>query len=190
MKPRPDTEQGFQQIETPRLVIRRFRERDAPELSAYRSDPQVARYQSWTDLSPQAALDFIGSLQASEPGTAGEWFQFAVQFKASAALIGDIGLRTDQHEPAVGEIGFTLARPFQGQGYAREAVQAVLDYCFETLNMHRIIALTDTRNQASIRLLERLGFRQEAHFVQSYREGEIWTDEYQYAILRSEWGPG
>lgn len=179
----------FDQIETARLIIRRFQERDAENLSVYRSDPQVARYQSWTDLTPQAALRFIRSLQESEPGTPGEWFQFAVQEKDRVDLIGDLGLRTDPDEPALGEIGYTLARPFQGRGYAREAVQAVLGYCFNVLKMHRIVALTDVRNLPSIYLLERLGFRREAHFVQSYREGEIWTDEYQFALLACEWRP-
>lgn len=177
----------FGRIETSRLIIRRFRPSDAVALSAYRSDPEVARYQSWRDMTPGKALLFIESLQASEPGTPGEWFQFALQEKSSGALIGDIGLRTAADDPAQCEIGYTLAQAYQGQGFASEAVRAVLAYCFEPLDMHRVIAVTDTRNQPSIRLLERLGFRREAHFVQSYREETAWTDEYLYALLRAEW---
>jgi RimJ/RimL family protein N-acetyltransferase len=182
-----DPRAGFSGLDTPRLLVRRLQLADAQALSAYRSDPEVARFQSWTGFSSEKARQFIHSLADSTPGTPGEWFQFALQEKSSGALVGDIGLRTAADDPALGEIGYTLARPYQGRGYAREAVRAVLAYCFEALELHRVIAVTDTRNHPSIRLLERLGFRREAHFVQSYREGNNWTDEYLYAMLRAEW---
>jgi RimJ/RimL family protein N-acetyltransferase len=177
----------FTQITTPRLVIRRFRDTDAESLASYRSDPEVARYQSWKDLSVDAALRFITRLHPLEPGVAGEWFQFALELKEAGIHIGDIGLFVRADDPQQAEIGFTLARAYQGYGYAEEAVSAVLGYGFNTLGLHRVTATVDTRNAASIRLLERLGYRREAFWVQSYRDQENWTDEYQFALLCSEW---
>jgi RimJ/RimL family protein N-acetyltransferase len=176
----------FTRINTPRLRIRRFQERDGTTLAAYRNDPQVARYQSWTGLTIAEAQRFIHSLEKAEPGKPGEWFQFALELNDTGIHCGDIGLYTQAADPAQAEIGFTLARQFQGRGLAFEAVSAVIDYAFDTLMMHRITATVDVRNEASLRLLARLGFRREAHFVESYREGDQWIDEYSFALLNRE----
>ncbi|MFN2196215.1 MAG: GNAT family N-acetyltransferase, partial [Anaerolineales bacterium] len=177
----------FTRLETPRLVVRRFMESDAATLMAYRNDPQVALYQDWRDLTPEAARAFIQDLHHLEPGMPGEWFQFALEVGDTGVHVGDIGLHVFADEPLQAEIGVTVAYPYQGMGYAREAMQAVLAYCFEVLQLHRVTATIDTRNQPSIRLMERLGFRREGHYKQSYRDVDRWTDEYLYARLRSEW---
>jgi hypothetical protein len=75
--PTPDV--AFRERRTDRLVIRRFRAEDAATLAAYRSDPAVARYQSWDiPFSHEQAHSFIESLDTAHPDTPGEWFQFAV----------------------------------------------------------------------------------------------------------------
>jgi RimJ/RimL family protein N-acetyltransferase len=180
----------FTRLETPRLVIRRFMESDTATLVAYRNDRQVSQYQSWRDLTPENARAFIHSLDTLEPGMPGEWFQFALEVSDTGVHIGDIGLHVFAENSLQAEIGYTLAYHYQGMGYANEAVQAVVAYCFDVLRLHRITATVDTRNQASIRLLERLNFRREGHFLQSYQEVDRWTDEYLYALLRAEWEPG
>ncbi len=63
-----------------------------------------------------------------------------------------------------------------------------LHYAFGELNKHRVIATTDVLNVASHRLLEKLGFRREGHFIQNIFFKGAWSDEYQYALLRSEQG--
>ncbi|MCI0406466.1 MAG: GNAT family N-acetyltransferase, partial [candidate division Zixibacteria bacterium] len=120
-------------------------------------------------------------------GTSAEWFQFAVELKSTGELIGDCALKVSKEDIHQGEIGFTLAREHQGKGLAAEAVSALLDYAFTKLELHRIIAITDCENSASIRLLERLGMRREGQSQQSFRNKGEWRDEYQYAILRGEW---
>jgi len=84
-------------------------------------------------------------------------------------------------------IGFTLDSSQQSNGYATEAVHCLLDYVFNSLNKHRVIAITDCQNAKSIALLERMGMRREGHFLQNIWFKGAWGDEYQYAILRSEW---
>jgi aminoglycoside 6'-N-acetyltransferase len=164
---------GFDQLSSPRLTIRRFRASDAEALAVYRADPEVARYQAWESASLEEAHAFIESLATRHPGQPG-WFQFAFGLEPSGQLIG-------------AELGFTLARAHQGQGYAAEAVSRVLTYAFETLLLHRVFSITDERNGASQRLLERLGFRREGRFVEASWFQGAWATELSYAVLRTEW---
>jgi RimJ/RimL family protein N-acetyltransferase len=177
----------FTQIETPRLILRRFGESDLLPFVAYRSDPDIARYQGWDSLDEPRARAFIAEQQRLEPGMPGEWFQFAIALKEMGELIGDCALKANADDARQAEIGFTLARTHQGQGYATEAVTRLLEYAFAALGLHRVIAITDCRNAASVSLLERLGLRREGHFIQNVWFKGAWGDEYLYAILSAEW---
>ena len=85
------------------------------------------------------------------------------------------------------EIGFTIAPNHQHNGYGSEAVTRILTYLFYELTKHRVIATVDPDNQASRSLLEKLGFKQEAHFRKSlFFKGE-WVDDVVYAMLREDW---
>lgn len=154
------TEETF--ITTPRLRIRRFRDDDVPLLVAYRSDPEIARYQGWTDFDEAQARAFVATLRAGRPGVPGEWYQFAIAPLSGDTLIGDIGLRVDAGDPTVADIGYTLATAHQGRGLASEAVRAVIDYAFCTLGVATIQATVDDRNLRSLALARRLGMREEA----------------------------
>lgn len=176
----------FDRMETPRLVLRRLRDTDLEALVAYRADPEVARYQSWSDYDAERGRALIDSVRTRQPGQPG-WFQFAIALKDTDQLIGDSGFRVDEQDPRQGEVGFTLARGHQGRGLATEAVRAVLDYGFTTLGLHRIIAVTDALNAPAAAVLERVGMRREGHFRENVWFKGAWGDEYLYAMLRGEW---
>ena len=180
-------EAAFTQIESERLRIRGFNDSDLAPFMAYRNDPKVARYQSWDSCDEQQARAFIREMESAQPGVPGEWFQFAIESKQTGELIGDCGLRVDEAEPYRAEIGFTLAREYQGRGFASEAVSALLDYAFDTLGLHRVVAIVDCRNAPSVALLERLDLRREGHFVENVWFKGGWADEYLYAVLKDEW---
>lgn len=177
---------GFTELRTSRLVLRRFRPDDAASLAGYRSDPDVARYQGWNaPFSGDQARAFVGALADGHPDTPGQWFQLAVD--DGSGHIGDVGVFVDAADPRLARIGFTLARHAQGNGYATEAVTALLDYLFGERGKHRVTAECDARNHRSAALLERVGMRREAHHLAaSWWKGE-WTDEYAYALLAREW---
>ena len=107
--------------------------------------------------------------------------------KQSDKLIGDIGLHFFDVEHQQVEIGCTLDKNFQGKGFATEALAAVFDYLFQKLNKHRIITSIDPENKNSIKLVERLGFRKEAHFVESIFMNGKWVDDLIYALLEKDW---
>ena len=86
-----------------------------------------------------------------------------------------------------GEIGYVLHPDHQGHGYATEACRALLDYAFDGMDLHRVIARIDERNEASRAVLERLGMRLEARLVENeWFKGE-WTTELDFAVLADEW---
>ena len=178
---------GFVRVESERLVLRRFEDRDLAPLLAYRNDPEVARYQGWESVSEREARGMIRQLEREQPGTPAEWFQFAVALKSADVLIGDCALKVERGDARQAEVGYTLSRAYQGKGYASEAVSRLLDYAFGEMGLHRVVAITDQRNEPSYRLLERLGLRREGSFVRNaWFKGE-WTSEYLYAVLGEEW---
>jgi RimJ/RimL family protein N-acetyltransferase len=181
---------SFEYFTSRRLVIRRFASGDAEGLASYRSDAEVARYQDWECPYPiSEARKFIASLYQLAPGTPGPWFQFAVSLSSSGTLLGDVALRTSRVEVGQAELGFTFASAHQGQGYATEAVRAVVQYAFGQLAIHRVFSRTDARNLRAQRLLERIGFRQESEFRERTWFKGAWATDILYAQLESEWRP-
>ncbi|MHB9032174.1 MAG: GNAT family N-acetyltransferase [Anaerolineae bacterium] len=175
-------------LETPRLILRPFREEDAEAFSAYRSDPQVAHFQGWNaPFTRIQAKAFITHMSNVKPGTAGRWYQFALERKASPGLIGDVAFHRRADDPQQAEIAFTLAREWQHQGYAFEAAECLLEYLFRDLGLHRVTAICDDENYRSVNVLERLGMRREAHAIENVWFKGAWGSEYQYALLEREW---
>ena len=174
-------------FETARLRVRRFSSADLQAFVAYRADPEVARYQSWSDYTTAHGTAFIEALDGAEPGVPGEWFQFALEDRSSGVLVGDLALKVEEDEPRVAEVGFTLASEQQGKGYATEALEALLDFAFQTYGLHRIVAVTDALNAPAAALLERVGFRREGHFHDNVFFKGAWGSEFLFAVLQREW---
>lgn len=171
----------------PRCLLRDLRDDDLPAFAAYRSDPLVARYQSWTPpYAVEQARALLESIRAAPFDTPGTWYQIAVADPATDALMGDCALHFLE-DGMQAEIGFTMARAWSGQGRMREAVTTLLDRVLGELGKHRVIAVTDARNEAAIRLLEGLGFRREGHFLQNVFFKGAWGDEMLFACLAAEW---
>ncbi len=175
------------ELVTERLVLRELRAADADAMFAYRADPEIMRYQSWEPQSLDDVRAFIAGLATSEPYAPGTWRQLAITLRATGELIGDCGVHVPQHAVEQAEFGITLASAYQGQGYAAEVIQALLRLAFDTLGKHRVFGSVDPRNAASVALMRRTGFRQEAHFVESLRFKGDWADDVVFAMLAREW---
>jgi RimJ/RimL family protein N-acetyltransferase len=182
----PDVPAPFIPFRTERLTIRAFRPEDAAALVAYRSDPDVARYQDWPMpypgdrvLAAIAADDALG-----DQPVAGTRRQLAIE--RDGVLIGDLYLGLDA-TGSVATIGYTLAAAHQGAGHATEAVGALIDRLFAALpDLHRIAATLDPENLRSIRLLEGLGFRSEGVTRRSVLIRGAWVDDATYGLLRED----
>jgi RimJ/RimL family protein N-acetyltransferase len=176
----------FESLETPRLFIRRLRDDDLELLVAYRSLPEVAWMQLWDSYSLGEGRKMIDELKALEPFTANNYFQFAVELKATNELIGDLYFKMDEAGKQA-EIGYTFVPKFQGQGLASEAVRKLMDYAFKEKGLHRIYGVTDPRHLRSIAMMKRMGMRQEAHFKESLWFKGAWADDLVFGVLEKEW---
>jgi len=176
-------------IATRRLRLSQLMPDDAKAMFAYRSQPEVAKYQSFEPTSLADVETFIARLQSNAFDTAGTWFQFAIRHRETGQLVGDLGTHFLADDPRQVEIGFTVSPRYQGQGFGTEAVLGILQHLFVSLEKHRVFASVDPRNEPSIALLKRVGMRQEAHFRQSlWFKGE-WVDDVAFGLLKAEWRP-
>ena len=175
------------EIVTERLRLRPFGADDLAAFVAYRSEPEVARYQSWdTSYSMADAERFLESQRDVEFGVPGPWMQLAA-VDGNGTLCGDCAVRVASDQPSTAEVGVTLAPAYQGSGLATEMLAAVIAELFEHHRLHRIYAHADDRNASVHRLLERLGMRCEARLVEADWFKDEWTTLRVFAVLRREW---
>ena len=174
-------------IQSERLEMRSIALEDAAKMFAYRSDALTNQFQGWVPKKVNDVCNFITNKVSPIYNAEDTWHQLVIIIADTKELIGDIGIHFIGLENNQVEIGYTLDKNFQGKGYATEALSKIIDQLFFELNKHRITASIDPGNIKSINLVERLGFRKEAHFRESvYINGE-WTDDCVYAILKNEW---
>jgi RimJ/RimL family protein N-acetyltransferase len=171
-------------IETERLLLRPIEIKDANNLFSYRVDAIVNKFQGWIPKKIEDAFEFINKT-TSKFDVVDSWFQLVIIAKNSNQIIGDIGIHFIDKQQV--ELGITVAKNWQGKGFATEALKGIISYLFKTFNKHRITASIDPENKKSITLFERLGFRKEAHFKESLLINGAWKDDVIFAILKKEW---
>ena len=163
-------------------MLRRLTIADLDAFQAYRRDPRIGLYQGWEPQSDVDALRFISEMRDVALFPPGRWVQLGIADRRTDALLGDVGICVAAtHETA--EIGFTLSVAAQGVGYGAEAVKEAIDLIFDYAPVVQVLAVTDTRNTPSVRLLERVGM-QRLDTVASMFRGHTCT-EYIYGITRS-----
>jgi RimJ/RimL family protein N-acetyltransferase len=172
---------------TPRLIIRRLEPSDAEAMFRYRSDPVISSCQNWEPGSVEEVRTFIAGLAKIDVDTPGRWCQVGLFLRDSGEMVGDCGIHAHPEDPGQTEVGITLARSFHRRGLGTEALRAVLGYLFTTLGKHRVFASVDPANAPSLAMLERVGMRREAHFVESLWFKGRWADDVVYAMLSREY---
>lgn len=140
--------------------LRALRDDDLPRFLAYRSDPQVARYQGWWPMDEARARAFLHEHAAKgDPDAAGVWFQLAIADATTDVLLGDLGVwRSPDRTEA--ELGISVAPASQGRGIGRNAMRAALALLFADPGMARVRANADARNLPCRRMLSAAGFRE------------------------------
>lgn len=173
-------------LETERLLIRDLTLDDKQAIFNYRSDAEANKFQSWIPETLEDVEQFIerNNKEINQPES---WYQILITEKNTKTVIGDIGIHFFGSENLQTELGITLNKDFQGRGYASEALKGVINFLFSDLKKHRIMTSVDPENIDSIKLMERVGFRKEGHFVKSLFWKNNWTDDVIYALLREEW---
>lgn len=180
----------MKQMETERIIIRRFKEEDWEDLYEYMSIPEVVFFEPYEVYSKEECYK-EARYRAADKENSCFW---AVCLKETNKLIGHIYFaKQDFEEIMTWELGYVFNPKYSKQGYATEGCRRILKYGFEELNAHRIVAECSDQNISSWKLLERLNMRRESHMFQNVyfkttAEGEpMWYDSYGYAMLRREW---
>ena len=178
-------------VETERLRLRPFGEGDLDWLHGVYGDEEVVRWLVHEPRSRRQVRDLLAKkIAGATVATDGDWLSAAVEVRDTGELVGDCALQLVSREHRLGEIGFVFDPGHQGRGYATEAARAFLRLAFDDLRLHRVIGRVEPRNHASARVLEKLGMRQEAHFVENELIKGEWQSELVYALLEREWRDG
>jgi RimJ/RimL family protein N-acetyltransferase len=177
-------------LRTTRLLLRTMAPGDVDDIHAYQSREDVCRYVPYEPRTrEEVAAKVAKHATARVLAADGDYWMLAVQRASDPGrVIGEVYFKLTRASDAGAEIGWALHPDFAGQGYMTEAAGAVLDVAFGTIGLHRVHANLDPRNTASVALCERLGMRQEAHFLEDmWFKGE-WAGTLIYALLDREWG--
>ena len=177
----------FVPFETERLILRRFVPDDFEAFHGYHRLPEVARYLYRAPLTPEQSRQRLAAASAARFENENDELILAVQTKESPALLGEVILRLASKEARQAEVGYIFSPASAGRGYATEAARAMLGVGFDRFEFHRLFARCDALNADSVKLLKRLGMRQEAHLIQNDCFDGVWGDEFIFAMLRAEW---
>lgn len=175
-------------IETGRLLLRPITDADADSLFALQSNPYVLRYWDsppWIDRS--SAVRFIDGCRRMEKEGTG--VRLAIEQRLDQAFLGWCTFSSWNPDFRRGVVGYCLNEGAWGHGYATEAARALIRWAFDTLDLNRIQAETDTRNTASARVLEKLGFVREGTLREDCIVNGDVSDTWVYGLLRRDWSP-
>jgi [ribosomal protein S5]-alanine N-acetyltransferase len=172
----------FPLLITPRLLLRALRPADLDDLYEYASDPEIDRYTPWDHYNniEEARANLNDFLEDYEKHGFWAW---GIEHSADKKLIGIININKPDYHRRV-EVGYTIARKYWGQGLATEALQALIQYSFEKLDVARIEAVILPENKASSKVLLKAGMQ----FEGLLRNYQIWkgkpSDLEMYAIVK------
>ena len=173
-------------VATERLLLRPHRLEDLDDLVRFHSDPEVVRHVPWPVRDRAATEETLrvklGQTVLEEHG---QWLVLAVELRDTGRVVGEVLLKWASDRQ--GELGFAFAQDVHGQGYAAEAAAAILRLAFDDLGFHRVTAVVVEGNDPSVRLLGRLGFRQEARHVDEVFFKGAWVTQLVFALLEDEW---
>jgi RimJ/RimL family protein N-acetyltransferase len=173
-------------LETPRLVLRWLEERDLAALQAIFSNPEVLRYWGGEPTPDEDAARRL--LEAIRAGFARQdLFQWGLARREDDRVVGTCTLTRIDARNRRAEVGFALGREHWGHGYAGEAMRRLLHFAFRDLDFVRLEADADPRNERSVAVLERLGFRREGLLRERWLVAGEAQDSVIHGLLRREW---
>ena len=173
-------------IETRRLLLREITKNDLAAVHEYASDPEVTRYMLWGPNTEEETRLFIQRTIEAQREDPRVNFNLLAVLKVENQVIGGCGL---DYSPATleGRFGYLLNKKYWKMGYATEIANGLVNFGFETLHLHRIVATCDVENLASAHVIEKTGLVLEGCLRENVKKKDEWRNSYIYAILESEW---
>ena len=171
-------------IKTKRLIIRNFRDNDYNDLFEYLSDKDTYIYEPGEPITIESAKNLCRKRSKNNDF-------LAVQLRNK--IIGHIYLGQIKPKTIMTwETGFIFNKKYQGKGYATEALKAIIEYGFNNMEIHKIIALCNPKNKSSWKLLERVKMKREGklrmniYFKKDEKGNPLWNDTYEYGLLKKD----
>lgn len=171
-------------LQTERLVLKKMEVSDSSSLFKIWSDSEVTRFMNINSLTDESqAIDIIEMLD--DLYREDKAIRYSIIQSDSNQIIGSCGYNSLDFENFKAEIGYDLGKEYWGNGFASEAILALLDYAFNTLNLNRIEAKVEPENCKSIRLLEKLHFQFEVTLRQAEKSKDTFIDLNMYSKLKN-----
>ena len=176
-------------ITTPRLVLRRLAPADWKDLLDFLSDEELFQYVDNYPIGEKEVLDLLDADQHVKLTTPNSTFCLAIELQPERTVMGIVYLRFTDDVRLQMDVRIYVSRKCQRQGFATEALNAILSFCFAGIGLHRVSAGCDSRNIAACRLTEKAGMRREGELIKDrYLNGE-WINSVLYALLNEEYAP-
>ncbi len=173
-------------LETQRFILRDFVESDWQAVHAYACNPEVVRYLPFGPNSEEDTKNYLHTEIKSRRKKVRDHFTFAIALKSDKQVIGSCRISISDRNKQEASIGYCLAKEFWGQGYGTEVARKLLEFGFKQLSLHRVFALCHPKNKASMRVLIKVGMRQEGYLREyEWSRGE-WQDRLLFAMLDRE----
>lgn len=173
-------------LEGASVLLREFRSADARAASAWVGDPDAVQFVPLGPLSAAQAVDYVEQLISEAKRNPREGYTLAVVERSTGDVVGSAALGIDSRVHRRAEIGYILRRDRWGRGYATEAANLLIDFALQQLGMHRVWAVCDPDNPASVRVLEKCGMHCEGRLRDDLLVHGSWRDSLLYATVAAD----
>ena len=183
----PSNRMTLPTLDSTRIRLRTLTSDDASDVFAIFSDPDVVRY--WSSPAMQSVDDACALIaEIDSCAASGELFQWGVVLLDDDRVIGTCTLAHINTKQGRAEVGFALAQRAWGRGVMREALSILIAHAFGSMNLRRLEADTDPRNERALRLLDGVGFRREGLLRERWFVAGETQDSVVLGLLSREWG--
>ena len=168
------------EIVTQRLILRTMNNQDFKDVHEYMSDEKTMNFFVDGPYTKEKTLAMVNPKEKQE--------HLSIILKDNQKIIGHLDFHTWEMINTY-EIGWVVNKNYQNKGYATEAVKALINHAFNEMNVHRLVIMSDPRNETSNRICQKLGFRLEGTFKKCIYNSakDEWWDELFYAMLKEEY---
>lgn len=174
-------------IRLPRLFFRRLHEQDRNDLLEIIPDNDSLHYLNWRTMDGEDVERWLAEDTKLRLIQIGLDVYFGVELEKNSKLIAVVSFNYYSEEHRAAHFNIVVNRAFRRKGYGTEIVHGVLGFAFGELNLHRVVAVCDSRNIAGLKMLDKAGMRREGEFIESRKLRDEWVNSIHYATLQREW---
>ena len=172
-------------LETQNLILRNYQPADWERVHIYGSSSEFSKFELWGPNSVEDTQKFVTDMVTQASDVDRYKFDLAVCIKEGNLLIGGCGIRRESQSSCIANLGWAINPDFQRRGFATEAAKILLDYGFDNLKLAVIYATCDTRNLASVKVMEKLGMSRVGLLKGDKLQKGFLRDTYRYELVRN-----